>query len=198
MFAKCCTFAANKFIYFKKPDMKSIKHIALSALLTVGAFGTVLYTACNKDECKDVVCQNGGTCSGGTCTCATGYEGTNCETKWTAKFLKTWTAVDKATSSGTTLPSYQSTITQGAGVTDVLIGHFSGNNSSGSSYFVNDVKATVSENTITIPSQEPDNDDYTVSGTGTYNSVDKTITWTYTLGAPGGATASYTGTWTVQ
>lgn len=59
--------------------MKSIKNIALSVLLTVGAFGAVTYTACNKDECKDVVCQNGGTCSGGNCTCPTGYEGNSCE-----------------------------------------------------------------------------------------------------------------------
>lgn len=77
--------------------MKSVKHIALSALLTVGAFGTVLYTACNKDECKDVVCQNGGTCSEGKCTCATGYEGTNCETKSRDKFVGTYTGAESCT-----------------------------------------------------------------------------------------------------
>jgi len=77
--------------------MKSVKHIALSALLTVGAFGTVLYTACNKDECKDVVCQNGGTCSGGTCTCPTGYEGTNCETKSRDKFVGTYNGTEICT-----------------------------------------------------------------------------------------------------
>lgn len=83
----CC----NKFIYFKKTDMKAIKHIALSALLTVGAFGTVLYTSCNKDACKDVTCQNGGTCNDGKCTCTTGYEGTNCETKSRDKFVGVYT-----------------------------------------------------------------------------------------------------------
>ncbi len=59
--------------------MKSFKQIALSALLTLGAFGAVTYTSCNKDECKDVVCENGGTCSGGNCNCLTGFDGTNCE-----------------------------------------------------------------------------------------------------------------------
>jgi hypothetical protein len=63
----------------KRMIMNFIKNIALSALLTIGAFGAVMYTSCNKDECKDVVCQNAGTCSGGTCICPTGYEGSRCE-----------------------------------------------------------------------------------------------------------------------
>jgi hypothetical protein len=67
--------------------MKSFKQIALSAFLTISAFGAVVYTSCNKDECKDVVCQNGGTCSEGKCTCPTGYDGTNCETKSRDKFV---------------------------------------------------------------------------------------------------------------
>lgn len=70
--------------------MKSVKHIALSALLTVGAFGTVLYTSCTKDECKDVVCQNSGTCNGGTCTCPTGVGGTNCETIFRTTYANTY------------------------------------------------------------------------------------------------------------
>ena len=70
--------------------MKSFKNIALGAFLTVSAFGAVLYTSCTKDECKDVVCQNGGTCSSGTCTCATGYTGTKCETTYRAGFANTY------------------------------------------------------------------------------------------------------------
>ncbi|GAA4465592.1 hypothetical protein GCM10023093_18080 [Nemorincola caseinilytica] len=174
--------------------MRTIKQIALSAALTLGAFSAVMYTSCNSDPCKDVVCQNGGTCNEGNCTCATGYEGTNCETASRAKFIKTWTATDVAVSGGT-LPTYTAPITEGTTVVDIKIGHFSGNNSSGSSYFVNDVKATVSGNTITIPSQAPDNDNYKVYGTGTYNTADKKITWSYTLEDPTGAKASYTGTW---
>lgn len=71
--------------------MKSFKQIALSAFLTISAFGAVVYTSCNKDECKDVVCQNGGTCSEGKCTCPTGYDGTNCETKSRDKFVGVYT-----------------------------------------------------------------------------------------------------------
>ncbi|NCG30359.1 MAG: hypothetical protein GWP27_07820 [Bacteroidetes bacterium] len=34
-------------------------------------------SSCN--DCKDVVCDNGGTCDDGICLCRTGYSGTNCE-----------------------------------------------------------------------------------------------------------------------
>lgn len=61
--------------------MKSFRLVALSALLTVGSFSTILYTtSCEKDACKGVTCLNGGTCDGGSCTCPTGFVGTNCQT----------------------------------------------------------------------------------------------------------------------
>ena len=75
--------------------MKKIRQIALGAILSVSAFSAVLYTSCSKDACKDVTCQNGGTCSDGNCTCVTGYEGTNCETASRTKFIKQWSASDK-------------------------------------------------------------------------------------------------------
>jgi hypothetical protein len=170
--------------------MKSFKQIALSAFITISAFGAVLYTSCNKDECKDVVCQNGGTCSGGTCTCATGYEGNNCETKSNAKFVKTWTASDKEASTTVTLPTYTSGIIAGTGVTEIKISKFS------DAYFTNDVTATVSGNVASIASQQPDNDGYYVTtGTGTYDPTTKKISWTYTLKNPAGVEKSYTGSW---
>lgn len=71
--------------------MTSIKNVALSALLTIGAFMAVTYTACNKDECKDVVCVNGGVCSGGTCTgCDLGYTGSRCETELRTTYVGTY------------------------------------------------------------------------------------------------------------
>ncbi len=59
--------------------MKSIRNVVFSALVAVGAFSTVTYTACTKDECKDVVCNNGGTCVTGTCNCTTFYDGATCD-----------------------------------------------------------------------------------------------------------------------
>jgi hypothetical protein len=70
--------------------MKSVKHIVFTAFLTISAFCAVFYSSCKKDPCKDVVCQNSGTCSDGKCTCPTGYEGTNCETKSRDKFIGTY------------------------------------------------------------------------------------------------------------
>lgn len=169
--------------------MKSIKRIALSAFLTVSAFCAVLYTSCSKDECKDVVCQNGGVCSGGTCTCVTGYEGANCETAVRAKFIKQWSASDKEATTTTTIPTYVSAIVAGTTIADIKISKFS-------NLFDNDVVATVSGNVITIPSQQPDNDGYYVTtGTGTYNTTTKQITWSYTLKNPTNIEKSYTGTW---
>lgn len=80
--------------------MKSTKLIAFSILLTVGAFFTVLYTSCSKstDACSGVTCQHGGVCSGGTCTCPTGYIGANCQT---LAIIGTWTGTDVCTPSGT-------------------------------------------------------------------------------------------------
>ncbi|MBN8671717.1 MAG: calcium-binding EGF-like domain-containing protein [Chitinophagales bacterium] len=79
-------------------SMKSIRNVALSALLTIGAFSAITYTSCNKDECKDVVCKNGGTCAAGVCSCPTGYEGTNCETVSRDKFVGNWSGSDACTS----------------------------------------------------------------------------------------------------
>jgi hypothetical protein len=70
--------------------MKFIKNIAFAAFLTIGAFSAVMYTSCTKDACKDVTCQNGGTCSGGTCTCPTGVGGTNCATIFRTTYTNTY------------------------------------------------------------------------------------------------------------
>ncbi len=106
--------------------MKSFRLFALSALITIGSVGTVVYTSCTKDECKDVTCLNGGTCSGGTCTCPTGYTGSNCGTKvvcgtgyiglgcTTRAFIGSWTGTDVCSPTGT----YNVTITLANSSTD--------------------------------------------------------------------------------
>ncbi|QLH44409.1 MAG: calcium-binding EGF-like domain-containing protein [Bacteroidota bacterium] len=69
----------------------------LASILTIGAFSTTLFTACNPDACKDVVCQNGGTCVDGDCTCPVGYEGTNCQTLSRDKFIGVFTGSETCT-----------------------------------------------------------------------------------------------------
>ena len=77
--------------------MRFFKNIALSAMLTIGAFSAVTYTACTKDECEDVVCNNGGTCISGSCSCPSGYEGNQCETQSRDKFIGTYTGTETCT-----------------------------------------------------------------------------------------------------
>ena len=59
--------------------MKKTKAVIFTAIITLLAFGTSIYTSCNKDRCSNVACQNGGTCVNGYCSCPTGYEGDHCE-----------------------------------------------------------------------------------------------------------------------
>ncbi len=65
--------------------MKKIKFLFLSVIAVTAM---TVFNSCS-DNCKDVNCQNGGTCDedDGTCICATGYEGVECETKMRSKFI---------------------------------------------------------------------------------------------------------------
>lgn len=51
----------------------------LSIIVMTVFSGVVVFTACNKSSCSNVVCLNGGTCSGGKCTCPTGFSGAFCQ-----------------------------------------------------------------------------------------------------------------------
>lgn len=171
--------------------MKKLKNIFVSGLLALGALGTITFTSCNRDECEGVQCQNGGLCdeNDGSCGCATGYEGSLCETASRDKFTDTWSASDVT---GTVNLVYSVTIANGANVTDVTI-----SNDFSDDFFDNTITATVDGNTISIPDQRPDGtlSDYRVTGTGTYNAAGEII-WDYTLTQiTTGAQQRYTGTW---
>jgi hypothetical protein len=153
--------------------LTSIKNVALSALLTIGAFTAVTYTACNKDECKDVTCLNGGTCSGGNCTCPSGYEGSRCENKVNAKFVGTWTATE--TCGGPAGTPYQVTITADpSSPTTILINNLGAYGCT--------VGGTVTLNGLVNGANLTINDNkcgYQVNATGSFNS-NGSITISYT------------------
>lgn len=71
--------------------MKLFQLIALSAILTIGAFSVISYTSCTRDACKGTTCLNGGTCSAGACQCPTGWLGANCQTR---AFVGVWAGAD--------------------------------------------------------------------------------------------------------
>ena len=54
----------------------------------------ILWTSCIKDNCGNVLCYNMGVCVDGQCACASGYEGTKCDTGWFEKFAGNWQADD--------------------------------------------------------------------------------------------------------
>ena len=139
-------------------------------ILFLGA-GMMLTTQ-SCDDCRDVTCENGGTCDEGDCTCTTGYIGDNCETEDRAKYIGSWSGADGCSVSGAA--NFTATISaSSASVTTVLISGFWG------AGFNNPITATINGNNITIAEQDPDSDGFTVTGTGTLSG--NTITWNFTV-----------------
>ncbi len=144
-------------------NMKNLKSILLAGFLTLGTFASTIMTSCNPDACKDVVCNNGGTCTDGTCSCPSGYEGANCDTKSNAKFINAagWQVTEDGTSSSAATYvvniTANSTIANGIYISNVW------------DSFTATVNATVDGNNITIARQQPDNDGFYVEGNGTIN-----------------------------
>ncbi len=65
--------------------MKKMRVFMITMLVTIGFCSTLIYTSsCKKSTCSGVVCQNGGSCNNGSCTCPSGYSGTNCQTATTS------------------------------------------------------------------------------------------------------------------
>jgi hypothetical protein len=151
--------------------MKSARNILFSALLTIGAFATITYTACKKDECKDVVCQNGGTCDGGNCVCASGYEGTNCETATASKLAGAYSATESCQPPLTGSSNWSSTVTQSSSdKTKIVIANFGDSGAN--------VTGKVDKNAITLDATTIDGTN--VTGTGTVNGNILTINYTLT------------------
>ena len=67
--------------------MKFWKSILLTCVLFSAVAGVVLYTSCEPDSCANVVCQHGGSCRLGACSCPTGYEGATCADTITTRFI---------------------------------------------------------------------------------------------------------------
>jgi hypothetical protein len=63
----------------------------LQSWLGIALLGIMLsLSSCIPDHCKDTVCQNGGVCVLGSCSCLNGFEGQNCNEVWNERFLGTW------------------------------------------------------------------------------------------------------------
>lgn len=123
----------------------SLKSVFIGALATVGAFAAVVYSSCNRDKCKTIVCANSGVCNNGSCTCPAGYEGTNCEKASRDKFIGNWTVFEKG--SITLAAQYPVSVKPAENITDVVIYNFY-------NYFKTPINATVSGDRIYIHNQQ--------------------------------------------
>ena len=159
--------------------MKSFRLVALSAMLTIGTFSTFVYTSCTKDECKGVTCNNGGTCSGGTCACPGGVGGANCETIFRDGYKNTYKGIGTA-SDTTTYTDWRLAFT----------------NPSGTDYTKMNVTLQDATGTGQLPVMDITLSNFpstTVSGSTTYNIVPLTTTTRFTYSGYGtisGTTAS--------
>ncbi len=166
--------------------MKKLSILTAGIMMVFTLAIVTFYTSCS-DPCKNVTCLNAGTCVSGTCSCASGYDGTDCGTEIRAKFKGPWTASDGCSLSGSA--SYGVSISSGSGILEVNITNVWNS-------FVNSVHATISGTTISIPTQEPDSDGFRVSGTGTINAAGNSISWSYTITDTGsGLSDVCTSTW---
>ena len=75
--------------------MKKFNFLGLVAVLFT-AMTMMTLVGCG-DECKDVECQNTGTCieDTGLCDCPVGYGGDLCETLLVSEYTGTWEADDQ-------------------------------------------------------------------------------------------------------
>jgi hypothetical protein len=87
--------------------MKRNQIVSLTAACTILLFAIITIVSCSKQGgtpiingtniqlCKNVVCQNAGTCINGICNCPAGFEGKECEAKWSAGYAANYEANDE-------------------------------------------------------------------------------------------------------
>jgi hypothetical protein len=90
------------------------KKLFIFQTLILGAF--LMFTPSCADNCKDVEC-NAGVCVDGTCECGDGFEGTNCEIEWSAKFVGSFLGADVVTGSTAGTPTGTYNLTKPAVIT---------------------------------------------------------------------------------
>jgi hypothetical protein len=170
------------------------KKLFLLPAFILGAFLAVTTTSCG-DNCKDVEC-NTGTCVDGTCECGDGYEGTNCEIEWSAKFLGSYLGTDVVTggtagNEGTYNLNAPAVITK-INETTIRITNFGGFGSVLDATIDRPATSTASATELTINSTDPGGRDFVGSASISGNTLTGSYTVTYDDGTTDIATFTYT------
>jgi len=154
--------------------------------------GAMTLTLTSCDDCKDVTCENGGTCaegvcecpadyygdmcevmcmdasgtySGGACTCDVGYEGDGCETESRAKFIASY-SYTTACAPGSSFNSDMTSVTDN--VQRVTITNLTGFNDKTAYGVVEGSKISVPSQTVT----DEDSDTWIVESTSSATIAD--------------------------
>jgi hypothetical protein len=158
--------------------MKALRILGLAMAL----FGAMTVSSCKKDPCKNVTCQNGGTCQDGNCKCNLPWEGSRCEVDARDKFVGSWRGTincgDRPQESHFSITKSSTTATRII-IDDEVYGELT------------------SSSTFDIPTQTVDMDGTaaTINGRGNLNGNQLTLTLVLTIQ---GAATTCTGTYTKQ
>lgn len=155
--------------------MKTLQIILATALLT--AIGS-----CDRNNCKNVICQVNQQCLDGGCYCADGYEGTDCNTESYLRYTSnggTFNVVETCYSSSSNFFNYTCYVIPSTQVNRVLINNLFGIVASTTAFIRTDA-STGKGTFIEIPQQQQGA--FTYSGTGNYNDFTNrmTINFNYT------------------
>lgn len=126
--------------------------------------GTISFSSCTEDLCKDVVC-GPGTCFDGTCVCDQGFEGTNCETAWNVKYVGNFNTSETCVGS-TAVDTYSNTIAVGADALTLSVSNFGDSGAFATLAITESGKVTVNPATINVGGNLTDiTGDGTITGT---------------------------------
>jgi hypothetical protein len=166
----------------------------LGLLIILGALGA-LVLSCERGSCENITCLNGGTCRNGRCQCPVGFEGARCETKWTDRWIGTYTVDDRCRRVGL-IPQYEGRVSPSTIYPDVVYLEPFGNLTCEGGQAVKVEGRLLSGKEIRIEQQAVCNRRYSIAGDGTYDGNRRAFNITYTFrDFQTGLTDTCTATW---
>ena len=164
-------------------------------LLIIWGALSALVLSCEQGSCENITCLNGGTCRNGRCQCPVGFEGVRCETKWTDRWIGTYTVDDRCRRVGL-IPQYEGRVSPSTVYPDVVYLEPFGNLTCEGGQPVKVEGRLLSGKEIRIEQQAICNRRYSIAGDGTYDGNRRAFTITYTIkDFQTGLTDTCTATW---